>query len=75
MHDLQSPIKSTIHLLSEVEYNALCLKKKKKTDKQTNKNKQTLILETSELNTKEEFLKPLSTGDREKNEVIMTNRN
>ena len=74
MHDLQSPIKSTIHLLSEVEDNALCLKKKK-TDKQTNKNKQTLILETSELNTKEEFLKPLSTGDREKNEVIMTNRN
>ena len=50
-------------------------KKKKNTDKQTNKNKQTLILETSELNTKEEFLKPLSTGDREKNEVIMTNRN
>ena len=76
MHDLQSPIKSTIHLLSEVEDNALCLKKKKKkTDKQTNKNKQTLILETSELNTKEEFLTPLSTGDREKNEVIMTNRN
>ena len=75
MHDLQSPIKSTIHFLSEVEDNALCLKKKKKTDKQTNKNKQTLILETSELNTKEEFLKPLSTGDREKNEVIMTNRN
>ena len=75
MHDLQSPIKSTIHLLSEVEDNALCLKKKKNTDKQTNKNKQTLILETSELNTKEEFLKPLSTGDREKNEVIMTNRN
>ena len=50
-------------------------KKNKKTDKQTNKNKQTLILETSELNTKEEFLTPLSTGDREKNEVIMTNRN
>ena len=73
MHDLQSPIKSTIHLLSEVEDNALCLKKK--TDKQTNKNKQTLILETSELKTKEEFLTPLSTGDREKNEVIMTNRN
>ena len=75
MHDLQSPIKSTIHLLSEVEANALCLKKKKRTDKQTNKNKKNTYLETSELNTKEEFLKPLSTGDREKNEVIMTNRN
>ena len=51
------------------------LEKKKRTDKQTNKNKKNTYLETSELNTKEEFLKPLSTGDREKNEVIMTNRN
>ena len=40
MHDLQSPIKSTIHLLSEVEDNALRLKKKKKqTNKQTKTNK------------------------------------
>ena len=72
IHDLQSPIKSTIHLLSEVEANALYLKKKKKL---TNKNKKNTYLETSEFNTKEGFLKPLSTGDREKNEVIMKNRN
>ena len=39
MHDLQSPIKSTIHLLSEVEANALYLKKKNK-NKKTNKQKQ-----------------------------------
>ena len=40
IHDLQSPIKSTIHLLSEVEANALYLKKKKKKKKTlTNKNK------------------------------------
>ena len=41
-------------------------------NKQTNKQKQkNTYLETSEFNTKEEFLKPLSTGrgDREKNEV------
>ena len=75
MHDLQSPIKSTIHLFSEVEANALYLKKTKKTKRLTNKNKKNTYLETSEFNTKEGFLKPLSTGDREKNEVIMTNRN
>ena len=73
MHDLQSPIKSTIHLLSEVEANALY--SKKQTNKQTNKNKKKAYLETSEFNTKEDFFYiPLSTGDREKNEVIMTNR-
>ena len=33
MHDLQSPIKSTVHLLSEVEDNALY--SKKQTNKQT----------------------------------------
>ena len=45
--------------------------------KQTNKQTKTKItyLETSEFNTKKEILKPLSTGDREQNEVIMTNRN
>ena len=48
-HDLQSPFKSTIHLLSEVEANALYLK-----------------TQTNKFNNKEEFLKPLSTGDREK---------
>ena len=65
MHDLQSPIKSTIHLLREVEAYALYLKN---TNKQTNKQTKTKItyLETSEFNTKEEFLKPFSTGDREK---------
>ena len=47
--------------------------KKKKT--LTNKNKKNTYLETIEFNTKEGFLKPLSTGDQEKNEVIMTNRN
>ena len=46
-------------------------------NKQTNKQTKTknAYLETSEFNTKEDFFYiPLSTGDREKNEVIMTNR-
>ena len=54
MHDLQSPIKSTIHLLSEVEANALY--SKKQTNKQTNKQKEkNLYLGKSEFNTKEDF--------------------
>ena len=51
MHDLQSPIKSTIHLLSEVEANALYSKK------QTNKkkNKKTLIYRQVNLTLKKIF--------------------
>ena len=55
-------IKSTIDLFGEVEANALYLKKIKLKTKQKS-------IETVEFFTKEESLKPLSTGDREKNEV------